>query len=162
MPKKVSYVLMMAFLFTLALTQSTIANSDTRAQVIMEMGANYSKSNTIEITKETEFRVTVRNGKESASWLRFTVDFLEPLIIPGMQPMYLPQMMKEDYVVMGDKVSFLITLKPGKSQLALHSDEGNCKASGSMLLPNSKDPADELELNSHQDHEKVYPIACTA
>lgn len=129
MSKQTVYIFILVFIFTLGLIPSSFANSSTVARVNMEMGANYAKSNLLDLKKETELHVMVKNESESGSWLRFTVDLQKPFEIPGM---YLPETIKADWIAIGDTSSFTLKVGPGKYVISLHSDEGNCKGSGTI------------------------------
>lgn len=140
MVKQTSFIIL-ALIFTFTTYSSACAQTMVRSD--LEMGGNYAKSAILDLTKDTELRVVVKNESESGSWLRYSVDIKKPFIIPGMPPIDLLETVKDDFVAVGKDTSFTLKVTPGKYVISLHSDEGNCKGSGTISYPPSDHHSDE-------------------
>lgn len=123
---------LVAFVWTLGMFSCMGVNANALVQVNLKMGSNYEKSDILEIDEPTELHASIDNAKESQSYLRYDLDSLEELPIPGKDPILIPQTVKSDFLAPGKEEKFVISVKPGKYRITLHSDEGNCEGSGAI------------------------------
>lgn len=130
MSKKV--LCLFAFVFILGFVCFTNVNAASLAQADLAMGLNYAASKTFDLTESREVHVLIKSGAGSQSHLRYDIESLQALPIPGKDPILIPQTVKSDFVAPGQEETFTITLKPGKYRITLHSDEGNCEGSGTL------------------------------